>query len=262
MESQRLLGFILMVTVTGFLFFSSSQAYKFWVGGKAGWVLNPSENYNHWAERSRFRVNDTLYFRYKKGSDSVLVVTKEDYFSCNTTKPLQSFTDGESTFKFDRWGPFFFISGQSNNCNNGQKLITVVMAPRNGTSGCPTPPTPPKPSPVAPAQPPKAGHSPAPSPNNEVDAPAPAPAKAGAVGLVNNMGFLFESELHIVGDLKVRHQRDREDWTTETFAGLSKRKPSRVYLYRTNDSISLHNPSTIDDFSKSRQLNASSFDTN
>ncbi|KAK8537821.1 hypothetical protein V6N13_096376 [Hibiscus sabdariffa] len=29
-------------------------------GGRDGWVVNPSENYNHWVERMRFQVNDTL----------------------------------------------------------------------------------------------------------------------------------------------------------------------------------------------------------
>lgn len=46
------------------LFFScfslSSDAYQFVVGGKDGWVVNPSENYNQWASRNRFQVNDTL----------------------------------------------------------------------------------------------------------------------------------------------------------------------------------------------------------
>lgn len=41
-------------------FISSSYAYQFYVGGKDGWVPNPTENYNHWAERMRFSVNDTL----------------------------------------------------------------------------------------------------------------------------------------------------------------------------------------------------------
>lgn len=38
----------------------SSHAYQLIVGGKDGWVINPSENYNHWAGRLRFQVNDTL----------------------------------------------------------------------------------------------------------------------------------------------------------------------------------------------------------
>lgn len=45
----------------GTFIISSCEAYKFNVGGKNGlWVVKPSENYNHWAERMRFQVNDTL----------------------------------------------------------------------------------------------------------------------------------------------------------------------------------------------------------
>jgi hypothetical protein len=58
MGSITFLGFLFVIIVMGSL--SSSQAHKFLVGGKDGWVLNPSENYNHWAERNRFKVNDTL----------------------------------------------------------------------------------------------------------------------------------------------------------------------------------------------------------
>lgn len=34
--------------------------HTFYVGGESGWVLNPSEPYNHWAERNHFQVNDTI----------------------------------------------------------------------------------------------------------------------------------------------------------------------------------------------------------
>ncbi|KAE8673016.1 Early nodulin-like protein 1 [Hibiscus syriacus] len=96
-----------------------------------GWVVTPSESYNHWSERMRFQVNDTLFFKYKKGSDSVLLVTKENYFSCNTKNPIQSLAEGDSIFKFDRSGHFFFITGNADNCNKGQKLTVVVMAVRH-----------------------------------------------------------------------------------------------------------------------------------
>ncbi|KAK8481938.1 hypothetical protein V6N11_047891 [Hibiscus sabdariffa] len=123
------MGYLLIVMILCFL--TSTEGYKFYVGGKDGWVVNPSENYNHWAQRMRFQVNDTLFFKYKKGSDSVLLVTKEDYFACNTRNPIQSLTEGDSIFTFDRSGPFFFITGNADNCNKGQKLIVVVMAVRH-----------------------------------------------------------------------------------------------------------------------------------
>jgi hypothetical protein len=38
----------------------SSEAYVFYPGGRDGWVLDPTESYNHWAGRNRFQVNDTI----------------------------------------------------------------------------------------------------------------------------------------------------------------------------------------------------------
>lgn len=40
--------------------FSSSEAYVFYAGGRDGWVVDPAESFNHWAERNRFQVNDTI----------------------------------------------------------------------------------------------------------------------------------------------------------------------------------------------------------
>ncbi|XP_062150966.1 early nodulin-like protein 3 [Alnus glutinosa] len=195
MGSKRFLG-VLFVILMGFL--STSQAYNFFVGGKDGWVLHPSEKYNHWAERNRFRVNDTLSFKYKKGSDSVLVVTKEHYYACNTTSPMQTLADGHSIFTFGRSGPFFFISGSGKNCQKGQKLIVVVLAVRNKTRHSSLPSTSPVPEPSAspspaadtPASPesPK-GESPgsgSPKPSespSDFESPLPSPsAKSGAPG--------------------------------------------------------------------------------
>ncbi|KAK4484706.1 hypothetical protein RD792_007298 [Penstemon davidsonii] len=136
-------------------FTCSSYAYQFIVGGNYGWGLNPSENYNSWAERMRFQVNDTLLFKYKQGQDSVLVVNKDDYDNCIAENYIRLLNDGKSKFKFDRSGPFYFISGNKTNCIKGQKLIIVVLAVRNRPT----------------AAPPK-GSSPSPS------SPSPAPAKA------------------------------------------------------------------------------------
>lgn len=58
MELHRYICLIFLVSFLSFV--SSSKAYKFDVGGKDGWVLKPSEDYNHWAGRNRFNVNDTL----------------------------------------------------------------------------------------------------------------------------------------------------------------------------------------------------------
>lgn len=69
-------------------------------------------------------------FKYKKGSDSVLVVTKDDYSNCNTKNPIKGLTEGDSVFSFDRSGAFYFISGNVTHCKHGQKMIVVVLAVR------------------------------------------------------------------------------------------------------------------------------------
>ncbi|MED6225123.1 hypothetical protein PIB30_090685 [Stylosanthes scabra] len=182
MEFVRALPILLVL----FLFVvSTTQAFKFNVGGSAGWVPNPSQSYNQWAGRNRFQINDTLVFKYKKGSDSVLEVKKEDYEKCNKSNPIKKFTDGNTEFTFDHSGPFYFISGQDDNCKNkAQKLIVVVLAPRGTT---PTPPKSPSPapssgSPPVPAPTPAptpAGNSPAPSVSPPSPTPPTSPAPAG-----------------------------------------------------------------------------------
>ncbi|PIN00538.1 hypothetical protein CDL12_26955 [Handroanthus impetiginosus] len=159
----------------------SSYAYQFSVGGRGEWVVNPSENYNQWAERMRFQVNDTLLFKYKKGSDSVLVVNKDDYDKCNTTNPILKLDNGNSVFKFDRSGPFYFISGYKQNCDQGQKLTIVVLAERN----CPTLPPP---TPSLTAAPSPAGGAPTPagtpsSPSPSLAAGAPTPSTGSPLSL-------------------------------------------------------------------------------
>ncbi|XP_061362886.1 early nodulin-like protein 3 [Gastrolobium bilobum] len=162
----------LMLLMIPMLLLSSSSSYqatanKFDVGGKDGWVVKPSEDYNHWAQRNRFQVNDTLNFKYKKGNDSVLVVKKEDYDLCNINNPMHKMDDGNSTFHLDKSGLFFFISGNSNNCKNGQKLVVLVMAVRHQLP----PAAPPSQSPAS-ALPDQQVHV------SGFTSPAPSPSKA------------------------------------------------------------------------------------
>lgn len=57
------------------------------------------------------------------------MVNSEDYLNCNTSNPITKFQDGNTIFKFDRSGFFYFISGQSGHCKSGQRLIVRVMHP-------------------------------------------------------------------------------------------------------------------------------------
>ncbi|OEL36377.1 Early nodulin-like protein 1 [Dichanthelium oligosanthes] len=113
---------------------SSSEAYVFFAGGRDGWVVDPTESYNHWAERNRFQVNDTIVFRHEEGVSSVLLVTEQDFDTCNTRSPVRRLEavggSGSSVFRFDRSGPFLFISSDEYRCQKGQKLYIIVMAVR------------------------------------------------------------------------------------------------------------------------------------
>ncbi|CAH8314587.1 unnamed protein product [Eruca vesicaria subsp. sativa] len=179
-------AYLMFVMLIGLVFaLGLSNGYKFYVGGKDGWVRTPSEDYSHWSHRNRFQVNDTLYFKYTKGKDSVLEVSQGAYNTCNMTHPISSISDGDSLFVISRSGPFFFVSGNSENCLKGQKLAVWVMSTAHHSHS----PHQPSPSP-APTLSPVALSSPAPSPgvflsDSEALAPAPGPEKAhNAAGVI------------------------------------------------------------------------------
>ncbi|CAH8301897.1 unnamed protein product [Eruca vesicaria subsp. sativa] len=115
-------------------------AREFVVGGSKGWTV-PSDHhlYNQWAEKSRFQISDSLLFVYQPNKDSVLQVTRDGYDSCNTEAAIATFTDGHTSFKLDRSGPYYFISGNKDNCQKNQKLVIIVMADRTTTTSSPPP---------------------------------------------------------------------------------------------------------------------------
>lgn len=64
-------------------------------------------------------------FKYEK--DSVLVVTEEEYEKCKASRPLFFSNNGDTVFKFERPGLFYFISGVQGHCPRGQKMIIKVL---------------------------------------------------------------------------------------------------------------------------------------
>ncbi|XP_059460956.1 early nodulin-like protein 15 [Corylus avellana] len=115
------------------LLFSFSEAKEILVGGKTdAWKIpsSQSDSLNQWAGSSRFRIGDSLVWKYDGGKDSVLQVSKEDYANCNTSNPIEEHKDGNTKVKLDRSGAFYFISGAEGHCQKGQKLVVVVISPR------------------------------------------------------------------------------------------------------------------------------------
>ncbi|KAL1289056.1 hypothetical protein HN51_057502 [Arachis hypogaea] len=144
---------------------------EFEVGGHDGWIVPKSRDndqmYNQWASQNRFKVDDTLRFKYSK--DSVLVVSEEEYESCRSTKPLFFSNNGDTVFKFEHPGVYYFISGVRGHCDKGQKMIVKVLAVHN-----PKPEPPHSHSPAAaPAFTPAS--TPAPSPSHHSNAARPIP---------------------------------------------------------------------------------------
>ncbi|WJX50947.1 hypothetical protein P8452_37187 [Trifolium repens] len=159
------------------------EAKEFDVGGKEGWIVKPSDYYSHWAQANRFQINDTLHFKYNKENDSVLVVKKEDYDSCNTNNPKQKLDDGDSKIKLSDSGLYYFISGNVENCKHGEKVIVLVMGRHQHH---PLPTTTP-----APSQPPASALSPPQIHSSALDTPAPSPSKASSVGVSMGFGFFW-----------------------------------------------------------------------
>ncbi|XP_003629771.3 mavicyanin [Medicago truncatula] len=104
------------------------SAHKFKVGGKDGWTVKASGHYEVWASRIKFLVSDTLNFKYNKLVDSLLMVNKQAYDSCNVTNPIRKMHGGDSTFLLDKPGHFYFISGNVKHCVKGEKLSLVVLS--------------------------------------------------------------------------------------------------------------------------------------
>ncbi|KAJ6914323.1 hypothetical protein NC651_016556 [Populus alba x Populus x berolinensis] len=166
-HKAALLSWIVIVS----LFVTFTEARDIMVGGKNySWKIPSSESdsLNKWAESSRFRVGDTLVWTYDPKKDSVLQVIKKDYETCNTSSPLVTYKDGNTKVKLDKSGPYYFISGADGHCEQGQKLITVVMSMRSHFMGI----------------------SPAPSPV-EFGGPAVAPTSTGGVNLRGSLGLIF-----------------------------------------------------------------------
>ncbi|XP_078165245.1 early nodulin-like protein 13 [Carex rostrata] len=157
-------GTLLVGVLIGAWLSSSCMAYDFYVGDRHGWFPNPSEPFNHWAVRNRFQVKDKLVFNYDNESDSVLLVSKEQYDTCNTTDSYLKLEGGQSTYAFSRSGPFYFISGNSTRCkDHGEKLIVIVMTVRGKDR----------------VSPPLSSHPIFPPPPFTVTSPSPAPENAG-----------------------------------------------------------------------------------
>ncbi|CAI9285641.1 unnamed protein product [Lactuca saligna] len=164
-----------------------AEATEFLVGGnKNSWRIHTSPNeLNEWAEKERFRIGDSLVFKYDSKIDSVLRVDEEDYKKCNKSNPSKSYNDGNTKIKLDEAGPFFFISGANGNCEKGEKLEVKVLSQKHaGSVGGPSPSQAPKPSP-------KVLPRPVLTPANAPPSPAITPATAPTASTASSNAWVI-----------------------------------------------------------------------
>ncbi|CAL5038078.1 unnamed protein product [Urochloa decumbens] len=135
----------LVVVSAAFLAGSASASWHaqvFVVGGEPrGWTQPAApddETYNHWAARNRFHVGDFLHFKYDT-NDSVLVVSRDDYKFCGTSRPAQRFDGGDTRVRLDRSGFSYYISGAPGHCDAGQRMTVRVLPPLQDAAATPAP---------------------------------------------------------------------------------------------------------------------------
>ncbi|CAA7022595.1 unnamed protein product [Microthlaspi erraticum] len=183
-----------------FMIVNKANAREFAVGGAKGWTVpSGSQVYSQWAEQSRFQIGDSLLFVYQQNQDSVLQVTRDAYDSCNTDAPTAKFADGKTSFALTHSGPYYFISGNKDNCKKNEKLVVIVMADRSGTTA-PSPPSPaPAPTEESGPSPPVTGTfemTPAPMPTPSQETPNNAASSSASFVAAALLGAALASTLY------------------------------------------------------------------
>ncbi|PKI70363.1 hypothetical protein CRG98_009243 [Punica granatum] len=105
---RSVLLFLILFIFLQALFVASTE---FEVGGDDGWAIPKSKNvedmYNQWASKNRFKVNDTINFKYEK--DSLMEVNEDEYKKCKSSQPLFFANNGNTNFTLDRPVNAYFL---------------------------------------------------------------------------------------------------------------------------------------------------------
>ena len=117
-------------------------------------------------------------FNYQSNTHNVEEVTKENFDSCNSSSPLETYTTPPARVTLSKSGAHYFICGFQGHCPAGQKLAINV------TGNSATSPSPIATPPSATTTPPSTTTNPStPSPTGSL-APPPLNSGAASLGLV------------------------------------------------------------------------------
>ncbi|XAR55414.1 hypothetical protein NMG60_11035479 [Bertholletia excelsa] len=154
-----------------------AMAVSHTVGGPNGW--DTAGDLQTWSSKQTFTAGDNLVFQYSANHD-VMEVSKADYDSCTTTKPIKMYTGGNTVIALSSPGKRYFTCGTLGHCSQGMKVEIDTLAvasappPKANPSAASKPPTatPPTTSPSAP---------PTDSPVGTTDSPTAAPEKSPSI---------------------------------------------------------------------------------
>ncbi|KAG2334864.1 hypothetical protein Bca52824_006044 [Brassica carinata] len=129
--SKKLFIFNLCI-IFGILVTRRCNATTYFVGDTSGWDI--SSDLDSWPLGKRFSVGDVLMFQYSS-THSVYEVAKDNFQSCNTTDPIRTFINGNTTIALSKPGDRFFVCGNRLHCFAGMRLQVNVEG--NGPSPAP-----------------------------------------------------------------------------------------------------------------------------
>ncbi|CAM6108493.1 unnamed protein product [Calypogeia fissa] len=75
---------------------------------------------------TKLKVGDSLRFEYNSEQNNLLEVSSSHFEECNSSAPLEKWTDGNTTVTFTKPGEFYYIGGLPRGCLAGQFLIVIV----------------------------------------------------------------------------------------------------------------------------------------
>ncbi|CAM6111754.1 unnamed protein product [Calypogeia fissa] len=75
---------------------------------------------------TKLKVGDSLRFEYNSEQNNLLEVSSTHFEECNSSAPLEKWTDGNTTVTFSKPGEFYYIGGLPRHCLAGQFLIVMV----------------------------------------------------------------------------------------------------------------------------------------
>ncbi|CAD6214930.1 unnamed protein product [Miscanthus lutarioriparius] len=103
---------------------TTASAATYTVGDGSGWDV--AIDYDAWASGKKFKVGDTLVFRYNAGQD-VVVVDEQSYNDCATPNNAPVLTSGNAVaVKLGQSGKYFFICDAEGECASGMKVAINV----------------------------------------------------------------------------------------------------------------------------------------